>query len=79
MDPNNKQSLSINIETSSFNVVSKLWNTYTVRNDGINQNIADINPDRDFQPFVDETNYLIQTNKWLKKNNVRLKKSKKKC
>ena len=32
-----------------------------VRNYGMNQNFADVNPERDFQPFDDEKNSHLQT------------------
>ena len=39
-----------------------LWSVHTVmRNYGMNQNFADVNPERDFQPFDDEKNSHLQT------------------
>ena len=32
-----------------------------MRNYGMNQNFADVNPERDFQPFDDEKNSHLQT------------------
>ena len=32
-----------------------------MRNYGMNQNFADVNPERDFQPFNDEKNSHLQT------------------
>ena len=38
------------------------WCKCTVmRNYGMNQNVADVNPERDFQPFDDEKNSHLQT------------------